>query len=188
MRSMMRGRGNPMAKFFTLTMALGVLVAVARLTAQQPETKASPEHEILKESEGTWDATVKSMGGESKGTFVTKMGLNGLWLLEHFKGDFGGMTFEGRGATTYDAAKKKYINIWIDSMSTSPMISEGGYDKATKTMTMTGTMATPDSKSTKVILTTVTKDANTRVFTLKSAGVDGKDLEMIQITYKRRAK
>ena len=178
-----------MRKFLTVTMALGVLVAAERLTAQQPpDVKPGPELKLLKESEGAWDATIKSTGGDSKGTSTCKVGLNGLWLLEHFKGDFGGMTFEGRGATSYDATKKKYINVWIDSMSASPMVSEGSYDKATKTMTLVGNMPMPDGKTMKVTLVTVAKDANTKTFTLKGSGPDGKDLEMIQITYKRRAK
>jgi hypothetical protein len=172
-----------------VTMSLGMLALAARLTAQQPpEVKPGPEHQLLKESEGTWDATVKSMGGESKGTASFKIGLNGLWLLEHFKGDFGGTPFEGVGATSYDPAKKKYVNVWLDSMSTSPMLSEGTYNKATKTMTMTGAMPMPDRKNMKVTMVTVAKDADTKTFRLTAPGPDGKDAEMLYITYKRRAK
>jgi hypothetical protein len=98
------------------------------------------------------------------------------------------MAFEGLGATSYDPAKKKYINIWIDSMSTSPTLSEGTYDKATKTMTLAGSMPMPDGKSMKATMTTVAKDADTKTFTLKGAGPDGKEVEMLHITYKRRAK
>ena len=35
---------------------------------------------------------------------------------------------------------------------------------------------------------TVMKDADTKIFTMNGAGPDGKDFEMMQITYKRRAK
>src|SRR5262249_17982158 len=92
-------------RVLTLAIGLGMLVAAASLTAQQPpEVKAGPEHALLKEWEGTWDAAVKSMAGDSKGTVTWKVDLNGLWLLEHFKADFGGMPFEGLGATSYDAA------------------------------------------------------------------------------------
>ena len=41
----------------------------------------------------------------------------GLWVASTFQGDFGGMTFEGRGQFGYDPAKKKYVGTWIDSMS-----------------------------------------------------------------------
>jgi hypothetical protein len=175
-------------KFLVVTMALGAFAAT-RLAAQQPpEVKAGPEHEMLKESEGTWDAVIKSMGGESKGTNTCKVGLNGLWLLEHFKADLGGIPFEGLGATSYDPAKKKYVNVWIDSMATSPMTSEGMYNKSTKTLTLVGNMPLPDGKITKATLITVSNDRDTRTFKLMVAGPDGKDAEMLQITYKRRAK
>lgn len=178
-----------MRTFFTVTMALGVLAVAARLTAQlPPEVKPGPEHELLKLSEGAWDVIMKAMGGDYKGTVACKIGLNGLWLLEQVQFDFGGMPYEGRGATSYDPAKKKYINIWIDSMSTSPMVSDGTYDKATKTMTLVGNMQMPDGKSIKATLITVHKDADTRTFALRGAGPDGKEFEMFQITYKRRAK
>lgn len=166
----------------TLVMAIGLVLA-ARLPAQQELPKPGPEHEHLKALAGIWDA--QSAGGESKGTLSREMALNGLWLLEHFKGEAGGMKFEGRGATSYDAAKKKYINVWIDSMSTSPMVSEGTYDKSSKTMTMKGDMPLPDGKTMKVTMVTVTKDANTNVFTMTGAGPDGKEFEMIKITYRR---
>ena len=40
--------------------------------------------------------------------------------------------------TVEDPAKKKYINVWFDSMSTAPMIMEGTYDKDNKVLTTTG--------------------------------------------------
>jgi hypothetical protein len=177
-----------MRRMIALTFCLSMLALASHLTAQEKLPKAGPEHEVLKEGEGTWDATVKSKDGESKGVLMCKGDLNGLWYLEHFSAKLGDIGFEGRGATSYDAAKKKYVNVWIDSMSTSPMVTEGTYDKATKTLTMKGDMPMPDGKSMKVTLTTVTKDADTRSFTIRSAGPDGKDFEMLNITYKRRAK
>jgi hypothetical protein len=182
--------GDPtMRKVLTLTiMAIAIMVA-AQLTAQQPpQVKPGPEHAMLKECEGTWDATVKSKGSESKGMLHCKMDLNGLWLLEHFTGEFDGKTFEGRGAMSYDPGKKKFVSVWIDSMATSPMLSEGTFDKGTMTMTMTGMMPTPDGKSMKATLTTVYKDTNNKTFSLKGTLPDGKELEMVHITYKRRAK
>ncbi len=169
------------------TIALGMLAAAARLTAQGPEVKPGPEHEKLKQAEGTWDVTMKVKGLESKGTATFKMGMGGLWLLESFKADFGNMPFEGRGATSYDAGKKKYVNVWIDSVATVPMVSEGTYEEATKTLTFTGEMPGPGGKNMPVTMAMVAKDADTKVFTL-NASMDGKQMEMLQITYKRRAK
>ena len=109
-----------MRKTLTVFVALGLLAA-APLAAQQYEVKPGPEHTFLKQAEGVWDATAKSMGGESKGELHCKMELNGLWLLELYKGEVAGKAFHGRGATSYDPAKKKFVNVWIDSMVTSPM-------------------------------------------------------------------
>jgi Protein of unknown function (DUF1579) len=115
------------------------------------------------------------------------MALNGLWLLEHYKGEAAGQKFEGRGATSYDPAKKKFVNVWIDSMVPSPMLSEGTYDKEKKILTFTGKMPTPDGKSMKASMTITYKDTNTKVLSLKGT-MDGKEVEMVEITYKRRAK
>ena len=172
----------------TLTMMVALILLVATpLPAQEFGVKPGPEHAFLKEAEGVWDATAKSMGNESKGELHCKMALNGLWLLEHYKGATAGKAFEGRGATSYDPAKKKFVNVWIDSMVPSPMISEGTYDKEKKTMTLLGDMPMPDGKSMKSSITIAYKDANTKVLSLKG-NKGGKEFEMVEITYRRRAK
>jgi hypothetical protein len=176
-----------MRRIRTLIVALA-LFAAAPLTAQQFELKLGPEHAFLKEGEGVWDATAKSMSKESKGKLTCKMALNGLWMLEHYEGDAGGVAFEGRGATSYDPARKKFINVWIDSMVPSPMLSEGTYDKDKKTLTLLGNMPTPDGKSLKSSVTITYKDANSKVLSLKASTPDGKEVEIVEITYKRRAK
>src|SRR5262245_28764603 len=94
----------------TVMFALALLAA-APLTAQEFVVKPGPEHAFLKEGEGVWDATAKSQGKESKGKLSVKMALNGLWMLEHYESEIGGVAFEGRGATSYDPAKKKYVNL-----------------------------------------------------------------------------
>lgn len=184
---MLRRTNAPRAAVRAVLALAGVLAlwaAAGPLGAQ--EVKPGPEHAVLKEGEGTWEAAIVAQGSEWKGTLTARVALNGLWLLEEFQGDFGGMPFEGRGSTTYDPAKKKYVNVWIDSMSASPMISEGSYDRATRTLTMTGSMKLPDGSDMKVTQTTVTRDANTRIFTLKGAGPDGAEFEMMKVTYTRK--
>jgi len=169
---------------------LGLVLVFGRMgvLAQPPAPKPGPEHEKLKQMEGTWDATIHSKEGDSKGTATYKMGVGGLWLLEHFKGEFGGMKFEGRGMVSYDANKKKYLGVWVDSMSTAPMLYQGNYDKSGKIMTSTGEMPMPDGKTAKVTMTSEKKDADTVVFTMNMPGPDGKSVEAFKITYKRRAK
>jgi len=171
---------------FRAALLIGAALALLSGPLGAQEAKPGPEHEVLKEHAGVWDAVIASQGSEFKGVQSAKMALGGLWLLEEFKGEFGGQAFEGRGSTTYDAARKKYVSVWIDSMSTSPMLCEGDYDKATKTLKLTGTMNLPDGGSMKVTQTLVTKDADTRLFKLEAVGPDGQGFEMMSITYKRR--
>src|SRR5262245_41741903 len=178
--------GISMRMTLAVIVALGLLAA-APLAAQQFDVKPGPDHAFLKEGEGVWDATAKAPGGQSKGELHCKMALNGLWFLEHYKGEAGGQAFEGHGATSYDPAKKKFVNVWIDSMVPSPMLSEGTYDKAKKTMTLVGNMPMPDGKSMKSSITITYKDSNTKVLSLKG-NMDGTEFEMVEITYRRRAK
>jgi len=164
---------------------LASLVCCAAVQAQAP-TKPGPEHDRLKQLVGTWETTLKAGDEESKGTATYKMELGGLWLVEEFKGQFGGAPFLGKGMSTYDAAKKKYVLFWFDSVSTSTLIAEGDYDKDTKTQTLAGEIPAPDGKKQKVTLTTKMTDDDNMVFTMKGPGPDGKEIEVIKVTYRRK--
>src|SRR5438132_4516491 len=118
-----------------LVLCVVAALPLATVQAQQPP-KPGPELEKIKALEGTWDVTVKVADMESKGTATYKMGVGGMWLVGDFEGDFGGQKFQGKGLDSYDAAKKKYVSVWVDSMGSSPMVMEGTYDKDGKVLTM----------------------------------------------------
>lgn len=158
------------------------LVFSASANAQEP-AKPGPEHEVLKKMVGTWEATMKFGGMESKGTAVYKMDLGGLWLTSTFEGDFGGAKFSGRGLDGFDPIKKKYVGVWADSMSASMMVMEGSFDKEKKTMTMTGDGPGMDGKLAKFKGVTEMKDDDN--FTLSMYVGDGKDPAFV-INYKRK--
>jgi Protein of unknown function (DUF1579) len=161
--------------------ALAVLVSPA-VQAQEPP-KPGPEHEVLKKLEGNWDLTMKFGGMETKGTVTYKMELGGLWLVGNLESDLFGTKFYGKGLDTYDATKKKYVSIWVDSMGTTPMIMEGTYDKAKKSMTMTGEGPGMDGKPAKWKSVSEMVDDNTINFSMYVG--DGKD-PMFTIVYKRK--
>jgi hypothetical protein len=165
---------------------LTILAPASSPSFAQAPPKPGPEFDILKGMEGTWDATIKMGPMESKGTMVFKMSLGGLWLSSHFDGEFAGMKFEGRGMDSYDAAKKKYVSVWTDSMSTSPMLSEGIYDPSTKKMSLEGTGPGQDGKPVKTSMVTEYKDKDTMISSMSMPGPDGKQAEMMTITYKRK--
>jgi hypothetical protein len=165
--------------------ALAVAVLFVPAAAAQDFPKPGPEHEMLKKMEGTWDTVMKFGPGESKGTVTYKMDLGGLWLSSALEADLDGMKFQGRGMDTYDAAKKKYISVWFDSMGTHPMLMEGTYDKDKKTLTMIGDNPGPDGKPVKWKSVSTYTDDNTVNFAMYVG--DAKE-PMFTIVYKRKKK
>jgi hypothetical protein len=164
--------------------AIAACLVLAPATLAQEPPKPGPEHELLKSMVGTWDATMNVAGMDAKGTMVYKMDLGGLWLTSTFEGEFGGQKFIGRGYDSYDANKKKYVGVWIDSMSTSPMVMEGTYDKDKKVLTTMGEGPGMDGKPTKYKAETEIKDKDNMV--MKMYMGDGKEPGFV-ITYKRKS-
>lgn len=171
-----------MPKQAILALAAAALFTTIPARAQQPP-KAGPEHELLKQWEGTWDTVLKAGGMEHKGTTTFKMKVGGLWLVSNMELDFGGQKFFGHGLDTYDAGKKKFVSVWCDSMSTMPMLMEGSYDAAKKTMTMTGNGPGMDGKMTTWRSVTEKKDDDNAHFRMY---IGGGQEPMFTVDYKRR--
>jgi hypothetical protein len=134
---------------------------------------------------GDWEATVKIMGSESKASASYKMGLGGYHLFLDFHGEFGGQKFEGKGQTGYDPLKKKYVSTWADSMSPFLLIMEGNFDKDGKRYTESGQGLNMEGKPTTMKSVHEFKDDDTLIFTMYNVN-DGKDQEILSITYKRK--
>jgi hypothetical protein len=161
--------------------------------SQFPEIKPGPEHEILKRFVGTWEATISMATApgapavENKGTETNTLGCGGLWLIIDYKGDFGGKAFHGHGIQGYDQEKKKYAGVWVDPMSRSLDLSEGAYDRATKTLT--SKTRSKDPQSGQVLEFTsknVFVDDDHRYLAMHLPGPDGKEFEVFKINYKRK--
>jgi hypothetical protein len=159
-----------------------VLILTTGARAQQPVTPG-PEHKALKEREGTWDTTLKAGGMEFKGTVTFKMELGGLWLVGSMETDLGGQKFYGKSMDTYDAEKKKYVEYWFDSMSTTPMTMEGTFDPAKKTLTMLGQGPGTDGKPTTWRSVSHFPDSNTVHMSMYVG--DAKE-PMFTVTYTRK--
>jgi Protein of unknown function (DUF1579) len=178
-----------------LCFAASVLTSAA-MAQDHPIPTPTAEHKILAADEGTWDATIKSYqnGPESepaisKGVEVNTVITGGLWVSSVFKGDFGGMAFEGRGQFGYDPAKKAYVGTWIDSMTTSLTVLDGTYDAKTKTLTFKGDGVCPiDGSKLVQRMVTTTKPDGSRIFTLYITGTPtgGKEAKVMQVEYTKR--
>src|SRR5260370_10479850 len=145
---------NSMSRSISFAVVVGVgLVAVASgpiLGAGDKKDKGppeppppGPEHKLLKDLAGTFDARVTvilapAKNLESKGVMKRQMVLDGRFLHEEYEGSFADRPFKGIGLSGYDTIKKKYVSVWADSMTNSIMTSEGTYDEKTKSFHYSG--------------------------------------------------
>lgn len=165
-------------------LAIGVLTMVlAGGAAGQEPPKPGPEYAVLKKLVGTWETSMSAGGQTSKGTMTYQFDLGGLWLTSTMEGEMFGQKFTGRGMDSYDATKKRYVSVWFDSMSTSPVVMEGTYDAAKKTMTLTGEGPGMDGKPTKYRSVSELPDDDTVKFAMHIG--DSKE-PAFTITYKRK--
>ena len=184
-----------MTRAMFIPMAAGLLFAVPKLRAQ--DSAPLPEHKILAQQEGVWDAEISMiMPGQdpkeatkSKGVETNRL-MAGKWLISDFKGEFFGSAFEGHGVNGYDAKKAKYIGTWVDSMSQHIDQMEGTYDGKTKTLTLNADSVNPASgKPMKMRLETQFKDDDTRIFS-EYLQMDGEKEfnKLMEIKYTKRKK
>jgi uncharacterized protein DUF1579 len=181
-------------KRITLVACLALVTALAVPASANSHMDATAAAH-MKQCAGTWDATIHmTMGPEtskapetSKGTETVRIIGDGQWLVSDFEGNMAGAPFTGHGVTGFDPTKKKYVGVWVDSMSPHVMHMEGTMDAAGKKLTMTG--EAPDHQTGKMIKHTMTEtyvDADTREFVMAMPGPDGKVMDVMKIVYKRR--
>ena len=165
-------------------MVVSLILTSACVFAQAPQSPGK-EHEELKALEGVWDAAMKMAdGSEVKAESEFKMTCEGMWLASDFRGEFGEVKFHGKGLDGYDSAKKQYVSIWVDSMSGSPMVMTGKKDGKVTTMTGAGPGPAGDTK----YKTISTQDSSDKMSFQMFTTSDGKDVEVMSITYTRRKK
>jgi hypothetical protein len=96
-----------------------------------------------------------------------------------------GQPFKGMTITAYDIGNEKYVNLWIDSMSTMMMLSEGKAGSDAKVITTACTFDCPIQKekvSMRQVITIVDNDHHTiDMYTTQ----DGKEFKMMTIKYTR---
>lgn len=151
-----------------------------------------PEHKVLEQMVGTWDAKVKcwfdpQQPEQSTGTAVRKSILGGRFIHEEFDGKMMDRPFQGIGIVGYDVAKKKYEMIWLDSVSTAIMHSAGTFDEPTKTFVFTHEGTCPiTGKHLKMrnVLRLVSADEE-KMEMFRQLG-DEKEMKAIEITFTRK--
>jgi len=165
----------------------------AEMKAWQAYMTPGDMHKVLAQTEGEWTTEgkmwmdPKSEPMVSKGECTYKMVLGGRYQETQFKGDMMGQQFEGKGVMAYDNFKKQFEGTWIDNMGSGIMKTEGNYDPATKTFTMTGKLVDPmTSKECTVRETLKIVDDDTHVMTMYNTIGSQPEFKTMEMTFKRK--
>jgi hypothetical protein len=165
----------------------------AEMDAMMKAATPGDAHKKLSPMAGSWTADVKmwmapgAPPAAGSGAAENSWALDGRWLEQRFTGNFMGMPFTGVGYTGYDNIKKKYVGTWMDTMTTSMMISDGKADADGKSITFSSTMDDPMTGKTSPVKEKVTVvDADHHTLEMWGAGPDGKMFKMMEINYTRK--
>lgn len=145
-----------------------------------------PEHQWLQQLVGEWDAETEAVMEpgqppvKSKGTESVRM-LGGFWAINEVKGMMMDQPMNGIFTVGYDAAKKKYVATWVDSITGQPWNYEGTLDTTGKILTFEteGECPMNPGKPMKFKETVEIKDKNHKVFTSAIKGDDGQWVTMM---------
>jgi hypothetical protein len=163
----------------------------AEMEAYMKAGAPGEQHKRLAAMAGKYSVKMRSWhepGGpamEESGTATRSMALDGRVLVEQFSGTMMGSPFQGHGMTGYDNVVGKYWSTWNDSMSTGIMVSTGTCD-AKNACTFTGSWNDAIKKApVKTRMTTRWSDTKTEVFEMYGPDKQGREMKMMEITYKR---
>lgn len=163
----------------------------AEMAAYQAAGTVGEPHAKLATAAGTYDLSIKSWHGPGEpnvetGTATRRMILDGRVMLEDVQSKAMGQPFTGTGMTGYDNVTGKYWATWNDTMSTGLMVSEGDCD-ADGACTFTGSWNDPVTKGRITSrMTSRWTSPTTEVFSMYVPGPDGKEMQMMEITYTKR--
>jgi len=165
---------------------------MAEMQAYMKAGTPGPEHAKLAAMAGNYDVKVKTWHDpsappmEDSGSATRKMILGGRVMVEEFNGSMMGMPFNGEGLHGFDNVTGKYWSLWMDSMSTGAMMSEGNCDDK-NACTYTGTWNDAVTKApVKARMTTRWTSPTVEVFEMYAPGKDGKEMKMMELTYTKK--
>jgi hypothetical protein len=108
-------------------------------------------HQVLNSRVGTWTTDIQYWApGAAEPTKLAatsevKWTMDGLFLEDRTRSDFGKEPFKGLGFLGYDNLKERYVSTWIDNTDTSIQYFEGGYDPESRTFRFAGKASDPAS-------------------------------------------
>lgn len=150
-----------------------------------------PEHAEMAKGVGFWrveGTCYMAPGGEGMpmtGTANVKTLLGGRYLMQEFRGEWMGESFDGILLMGYDNLTQQYWNLWIDSMSTGYSMSHG-VESASGDIEMSGEMRdvfTPGGRPYRSVMRVV--GPNEHEMTMYDTAADGTEFVVMRMTYRR---
>jgi len=149
-------------------------------------------HKLFASLAGSWTTTTKEWmepgkpPTESTGSAEMKMLLDGRFLYQEYNAQMMGQPFSGIGIDAYDNLRKRYVTVWLDTMSTGVFTMEGTASADGKTITLRGQHGEPGGGHMTHRAVWKIEDANTQTFEMYGAHGHGKQMKMLEITYTRK--
>jgi Protein of unknown function (DUF1579) len=149
-------------------------------------------HQLFASLAGSWTTTSKEWMEpgkppmESTGSAEMKMLVDGRFLQQELTGNMMGQPYSGIGISGYDNLRKRYVTMWMDTMSTGMFTMEGTASADGKTITLRGQHAEPGGghMTHRAVWTIV--DDKTQTFDMFGAHAGGKEMKMLEIMYTRK--
>lgn len=164
------------------------------MEAWQKACTPGESHKHLQKMVGTWDAKTKfwmqpgAPPEEGTGTAIWESVFDGRYVMLKYDGNSAQMgPFQGKGITGYDNVTKQYVDVWIDSMSTAPMISHGTCDASGRTFKYQGEFSDPMTGKRKTNRSVCRLVSDTQMqFEMFDIGPDGKEFKSMEIAYTKK--
>lgn len=173
---------------FLLLFAVAVAQAQPGMEEMVKMAAPGPEHELLKSMTGKWNYKLTNYMDPSKptktsGTAKGEMMLGGRFARFESSGKMMGANFSTFSLMGFDRRKNKYFIVECDELGTYTVFAEGDYDKATKTLTLSGEN---EEEGTKVPFQFIFKltDADHMSFSIVME-MGGQKMKMVDIDYTR---
>ena len=149
-------------------------------------------HKLLAKLEGSW--TTRTRGWmepdkppvESTGTCEQKLVLDGHYLQQEYTGDMMGVPFSGINLLGYDNHVRKYVSVWLDSMSTAIYYFEGTASADGRIITQECNYDDPVRGPSVWRSVTRIRDNNTLEFEMFITPKGGKEEKMMEMTVARK--
>lgn len=155
--------------------------------------KPGEPHELFASLTGSWTTKTKEWMDPEKppvkstGSAEMKMLLGGRFLQQEFTGDMMGKPYSGIGISGYDNILKRYVSIWIDTMSTDIFTMAGTASADGRTITLNGQHAEPGGgyMTHRAVWNIINNDRQT--FIMYGTHHGGKEQKMLEIVYTRKS-